>query len=284
MRRNCLYFFLTSMMLVAVAAGPCNCTCGSFSSEISSHCDSAASCASACQTSYSAFGCARNNTVGCCGTACANYTEPYCRCLCRGNVIAPALKCSSAAKCAHSCASVFSECGDVNQNTCCNGTCVSYNPPETCTCYCGTSTYYTSVYCGSGISCASMCTSYYGDCYHSNTYGCCGASCGSFSSLSTGSTCNCFCSIANLTIPYSVGNTSLSSCTTSSCQSYCQRTYPSSCGRYINNAFCLGEVGTGAVGGTTNSPRSEAMVSLQIIAVYSTVASLAALAVFDKNY
>lgn len=106
---------------------------------------------------------------------------------------------------------------------------------QSCSCYCGSSTFNSSASCSSASSCAIICNSQYGACTNSNTYGCCGSSCTYYSSANR---CNCFCSITSTGTPYSVGSASVGQCSTGSCKSACSISYPSSCGRYINRSYC----------------------------------------------
>ena len=285
MERTCFYLLLGSTMLVSVMANSCNCTCGNFNAGLSSTCYSAPSCASTCRMSYhTLYGCDYNNTSGCCGNTCSNYTQSYCRCTCGSSIIVPDITCSSSLQCGFACASRFNNCGSVNPYGCCDNTCDSYVPSTSCTCYCGSSTYYMSANFLSAYDCASTCISTYGNCLRSNTYGCCGSSCRWFSSPSTTSTCNCLCSIANSTLPYSVGSTSLTSCTTSFCQSYCGTTYSASCGTYINNAFCLGTTTSGIATETTSSTHSDAATNYPTGVMFAIPASLGVLVYFNKDY
>jgi hypothetical protein len=127
----------------------------------------------------------------------------------------------------------------------------------TCTCQCPSGTYQqstTSPIC-SGQACASICLldNSNSGCTSSNTYGCCGSDCAYYySSLTTSGTCNCLCSYGLGYGTVSVGTLSVGagSCTSNYCQQYCSSTYPSTCGSYLNYAYCISD--TSSTNGNSN--------------------------------
>ncbi len=129
---------------------------------------------------------------------------------------------------------------------------------QSCTCTCGTSTYYPTFNCSSADICAIKCNSNYSTCTDSNTYGCCDNTCIYYTSTII---CNCLCSNLHRGLVHSVGTVPTNSCTTDSCKQACSSTYPSSCGRYTNQAYC-----------TTN-----AMIRHQVISMFTIIFNLSAL-------
>ena len=108
---------------------------------------------------------------------------------------------------------------------------------SSCTCNCGSFTYYPSGNCSSASSCAITCNAVYSTCTGSNTYGCCGSSCTFYSSAVK---CNCRCSSTSSGTPYYLGTASvINTCTTSSCKTACRSAYPLVCTVSGNNqAYC----------------------------------------------
>lgn len=106
---------------------------------------------------------------------------------------------------------------------------------QSCSCQCGSYTYNPASNCSSAGSCAILCNANYGTCTNTNTYGCCGSSCTTYSATIK---CTCLCSGSYGGQVYSVGTANPTQCTSSSCRLACSSTFPHTCGRYTNNAYC----------------------------------------------
>jgi hypothetical protein len=91
----------------------------------------------------------------------------------------------------------------------------------TCRYSCGSSTYYPAGTCSSSSACATTCNTNYVNCYTSGSVGCCGSSCATYGTSSSVGTCNCRCSQSFTTSAVSVGTTTTSPCSSSTCQSSC---------------------------------------------------------------
>jgi hypothetical protein len=119
----------------------------------------------------------------------------------------------------------------------------------TCTCYCGSYTYYPVTSCSTSTSCASTCYSTYSSCTYSNTQGCCGTQCIYYSSSSSSyyssyysyNQCNCQCSSSATSSATLVGSASMSGCNTTMCQLACNSLYPTTCGVYSNQGYCTND-------------------------------------------
>ena len=106
---------------------------------------------------------------------------------------------------------------------------------QSCSCFCGSTTYTPGFNCSSAASCAIMCNSNYAACTGSNTYGCCGTSCMYYSSAVR---CSCQCASSISGAVHFVGYANVDTCTTSSCKVACSSTYTLTCRPYSNKSYC----------------------------------------------
>jgi len=129
----------------------------------------------------------------------------------------------------------------------------------TCSCICGSNTYYPGTTCSTSSGCASACYNYYGYslCSYYNTRGCCGTQTCVYYSSSYPSysysynQCNCQCSSSSSSSAFLLGSASMSGCNATLCIQACNSLYPTTCGVYSNQAYCSNN---------TNPRRSETYV------------------------
>lgn len=114
---------------------------------------------------------------------------------------------------------------------------------QTCSCYCGSYSYYSGTACSSSSSsCASTCYSRYSNCLSSNTLGCCGSqSCAYYSSYYSYNQCNCQCSSTSGGTALLVGSATMSGCNDTLCKEACNSLHPTTCGVYSNQAYCTND-------------------------------------------
>ncbi|CAF1596112.1 unnamed protein product [Rotaria sp. Silwood1] len=111
-----------------------------------------------------------------------------------------------------------------------------------CNCQCGPSNYSPSASCSTSEQCAQICYWGYSACIKGYSRGCCGSlPCSWYTGeevYNEPGTCICKCSGPWSSSSYDRGSAEASLCAKSTCQSACRYLYPSSCGTYINEAYC----------------------------------------------
>lgn len=116
---------------------------------------------------------------------------------------------------------------------------------QTCSCRCGSYTYYPGYTCSSSSICATTCYNSYSYCSSYSTQGCCGAqTCAYYSSSSyyssyySNNKCNCKCSSSSGGTTNLVGSAKMSGCNDTLCKEACNSLYPTTCGIYTNEGYC----------------------------------------------